>query len=117
MRSVALEVKVVVFLVLVEELAGGYVQRNPHSCVVLESLHQQLKSLLGILGGRRKPSLVSDSRGLVLLFYQLLQVLIDLTALAHRVSETCGLLRADHELLAGQEVVSVFASIDHVEVG
>ncbi|GMT15290.1 hypothetical protein PFISCL1PPCAC_6587, partial [Pristionchus fissidentatus] len=115
-----LEVEIV--LALLVELRGGNVHtdRDLSSVASLgDGSIQQVESLLVVLNVGGESSLISDgSRVKTVSLVDLgLEVVVHLGSHAHRLRERLGAKREDHELLHGQLVSGVGASVDDVEGG
>mmetsp|Transcript_124212 Transcript_124212/g.322656 ORF Transcript_124212/g.322656 Transcript_124212/m.322656 type:complete len:520 (+) Transcript_124212:44-1603(+) len=119
-RGGVLEVQVI--LAILVELGGGNVGADLHLvCVsrLLQGLHEHVQSLVVVLHGRRKATLVAHIAGVlaVLLLDAGLQVVVHLGAHDHGLHEARGADRQDHELLAGEAVARVAPAVDDVHRG
>ena len=116
-RVGVLEVQVV--LALLVEFRAGDVKRDVHAALVashLDSIDQQVKRLVSRLEVRSKATLVTDvgSVNAVLALNDLLERVVHLRADLNRLSERLGTRGHNHELLEGQGVTGVRATVDHV---
>src|SRR5207245_11539851 len=104
------------------ELAGRYVERDEDLVTgaiagALDGEEKQVERFgVGAEIGR-EAALVADSRAQPLLLQQLLQRVEALLAHAERRPEVLGAGRHEHALLAGEAVVGLRASVQHVLQG
>eukprot|EP01084_Bolivina_argentea_P292679 503225_1 len=117
-----LEGQVVLLGVLGPHLTGGAVHADGEHTLVaggLDGLHQQGEGLVDVLDRGSEATLVTHVDGVlaVLLLQDVLEAVVDLAAHAHGLTEGGGLDGGDHELLEGQGVTGVLATVDDVEAG
>mmetsp|Transcript_39114 Transcript_39114/g.92556 ORF Transcript_39114/g.92556 Transcript_39114/m.92556 type:complete len:501 (+) Transcript_39114:284-1786(+) len=120
LRGLVLEVKVV--LAVLAELRGGNVHADLDLAGVTrvgDGLHEKVEPLLVLLDVGGEAALVADVARVhaVLLLDHSLQRVVHLNRHADGLLERLGADRADHELLHGEAVAGVGATVDHVHPG